>query len=595
MKKFLALVILLVLGALVLRLWWPTAGPEADARSRVDIGQGALVGIADSGDTFAWLGIPYADPPTGDRRWRAPRPAQAWQGLREATDGDRFCPQLASGQNVGLRVWRWGKPAGDEDCLYLNVWAPQQALRDGGGRPVLVWIHGGGNTIGHAGAYNASTLAARHDQVVVAINYRLGALGWFSHAALRESSDNPFDASGNYGVLDMVEALRWVRDNIAAFGGDPQRVTLFGQSAGGRIIVALLASPPAAGLFHGAIIQSGLTDTVSVAEAEEPAHGHPGNSGEVLPRLLVAAGLARDEQQAGDVLRDMDADALMVQLRALPYEQLLSAWPRREFGMYRLPQMIRDGAVLPREDYPEVFSDPARHNAVPVITGTNRDEMTLFMLGDERMIRRRFGLFPRVVDAARFERENEYRSGRWTASAVTELADQLSQGRDDVWAYRFDWDRGRAGWLFDAGTVLKAAHGLEAPFVFGDFRTGVALPGVFDDGNLDDAMALSRQMTSWWAAFARDGRPGRGMRGELPEWQPWPGEDGERRFMILDSADAAGSHMSNEVLDMATLKQALASDPRYSDDAQRCETYWEMFQRSRYWNDAEYRELGCSP
>jgi para-nitrobenzyl esterase len=196
-------------------------------------------------------------------RWRAPLAAAPWTGTRTATAMGSPCIQFW-GPISGLKGHE-GDVVGAEDCLYLNIWAPAAASTPAADErlPVMVWIHGGGNTIGTGNTYNGSHLAGSQKVVVVTINYRLGVLGWLSHPALREGAANAADASGNYGVLDMIEALRWVQKNIAAFGGDPANVTVFGESAGGHDVFALLASPLAKGLFQRAIVQSGSLRTSS--------------------------------------------------------------------------------------------------------------------------------------------------------------------------------------------------------------------------------------------------------------------------------------------------------------------------------------------
>ena len=223
---------------------------------------GEVVGFVGPYGSATWLGIPYAAPPVGDLRWRAPRPVSRWSGVREALVAGSPCVQYA-GPFGGMENVSRGQPAGSEDCLFLNVYAPH-ASTPTSRLPVMVWIHGGGNTVGHAGFYDGGHLAERENVVVVMINYRLGPFGWFRHAALRADGTSDLERSGNFGILDQIRALEWVRDNIAGFGGDPGNVTVFGQSGGGGKVSTLLAMPAARGLFHRAIVMSGsairLTD-----------------------------------------------------------------------------------------------------------------------------------------------------------------------------------------------------------------------------------------------------------------------------------------------------------------------------------------------
>ena len=238
----------------------PEAPPERNDTTLRYTEGGEVVGFIDDFGARAWMGVPFAAPPVGELRWKAPRPPARNSEVVEALAAGPMCPQfetILSGGDLG------GEPSviGNEDCLYLNIWSPPNA-RD---LPVMFWIHGGGNTIGHAGSFIGANLAAAHNLVVVTTNYRLGVFGWFNHPVLQ--TGNPADDSGNYGTLDLVRALEWTRDNIAAFGGDPNRVTVFGESAGAFNTLAMMASPLAAGLFHRAVVQSGGF------EAADPVRG----------------------------------------------------------------------------------------------------------------------------------------------------------------------------------------------------------------------------------------------------------------------------------------------------------------------------------
>ena len=230
--------------------------PEADPSSARRLVQGPIVGSSHATHAaHVWRGLPFAQPPTGSLRWRAPKPPAAWTETREAIGRGAECVQLDITDPTEV--------IGDEDCLTLDVYAPRfaaDAVPTGGKRrPVMLWIHGGGNSMGSSEVYDAARLAAENDVVVVVIQYRLGVFGWMSHPALRASASSPEDASGNFGTLDTIRALEWVQENAAAFGGDPDNVTVFGESAGGINVYALMLSPRAKGLFHRAIAQSGFS------------------------------------------------------------------------------------------------------------------------------------------------------------------------------------------------------------------------------------------------------------------------------------------------------------------------------------------------
>ena len=562
---------------------------------------GEVVGYRDDQGAHAWLGIPFAQPPVGALRWHAPQPAAPWSGTREALTFGSTCSQFGGAAT--------GTPetgvVGSEDCLTLNVYAPPFAAERvpiGGERlPVLVWIHGGGNSSGSSSTYGmASRLAVRHRLVIVTINYRLGLLGWFRHSALHDASASAEDRSGNYGTLDQIAALKWVRDNIAAFGGDPNRVTVFGESAGGWDVFTLLASPLARGLFHGAISQSGVTRTYSTTQAEhfvdDTEPGEPGSSGDVLLRMLSADGLARDPTSAKQVLASWSEAEIRRYLYGKSPQQLLAVFEHSAFGMYRSPRLFADGSVIPREPLLTVFHDASRYNAVPLIAGTNRDEYKLFALTQPELVGFWFGKIPHIRDARRHELITSYLSLAWKALAVDEplIAMRDAQG-PSVYGYRYDWDEAPT-WPVNLQRLFGAAHGMEISMVFGWPEREFA--GEVNDDNLPQRTALSDAMGSYWAEFAYTGSPGKGRDGRLPQWQSWDNTHGAGKWLHLDTAAHGGIRMSSDVVDYAAVKRQLVSDERLQTDAkERCYLYARVF---RYFNvtdqfdPAEYAALGCS-
>jgi len=316
--------------------------PSPEPVDTVRLESGAVRGVV-AGDVVAFKGLPYAAPPVGDRRWRPPAPAENWEGVRDATDYGAICIQPPSNGDPGV-----GPLPMSEDCLTLNVWAPVQRVEP---LPVMVWIHGGGynNGSGTAALYDGSALA-RRGVVVVTINYRVGRLGFFDHPAL--AAERPVDEpAGNYGVMDQIAALEWVRDNIGALGGDPGNVTIFGESAGGVAVTQLMVAPSARGLFHKAIVQSGLGRQRS-AELALDRPGRPSAQS-------LGVTFARSAR--------LPADADAVQLRALPAEALLSPMPA-----FYSDNLIVDGIIL-SEDVVEAFA-AGRQAPVPLILGTNSAE-----------------------------------------------------------------------------------------------------------------------------------------------------------------------------------------------------------------------------
>ena len=324
----------------------------ADPQSRRTTKLGAVVGFLDRTNTHAWLGIPYAQPPVDDLRWRAPRPPTPWQGTREALQFCSPCVQIG-GPLAGVPKDQFSKVVGSEDCLYLNIWAPRftpdTVPQDTDRLPVMVWIHGGGNSIGTASTYYfAHHIAGTHKLIVVTINYRLGVFGWFYHSALNGRDTSVEDRSGNYGTLDMIQALRWVQQNIAAFGGDPAKITIFGESAGGFNVYSLLASPLAKGLFHRAIVQSGGLRTITLNRAEnfidDPIPGDPASSKEIFNDLLIAEGLVKDRTQAKAHQATMSQQETANYLRHKSPADLLAPLKVSFSGMYSFPNSF--GMVL---------------------------------------------------------------------------------------------------------------------------------------------------------------------------------------------------------------------------------------------------------
>jgi len=580
-----------------LGLWWayvqvstPSPHPhDADAQTRVVTEQGAVVGFVDQLGSHAWMGIPFAEAPVGDLRWRAPQPAKPWQGDLQTLQPGNLCSQYAS-QLSGDGDSADGSTTGSEDCLYLNVWAPT-AARTGERVPVMLWLHGGGNSIGHGGSYSGDALAVKENVLVVTINYRLGPLGWFSHPAL--SNGDPLDDSGNYGSLDVIAALQWTRDNIAAFGGDPGNVTLFGESAGAADTLAMMASPLARDLFHKAIVQSGgfRTSPVSTAQnfIDDLEAGHAFSGREVVNQLLVADGTAADRATASEQQRDTSDTEIKNYLYSKSAEEILAIYDGRGFGMIDFVQLIADGHVLPEGSADEVFASRDSYNAVPVVLGTNRDEAALFMVRDPRHVENRFGVFPKLKDEAAYLTDVRYSSLAWKTRGVDDLARLMTKHQPaDVYAYRFDWDEEDSIMGYDLGTALGAAHGLEIAFAFGSFEGGMGLSYLYPQTPQRDE--LSRSMMGYWANFARTGAPGNGSSGTEVAWTPWGVDD--QRMLILDTTTDAGIRMSDEEVSMPSIKALLAADAGIGSNRQRCRVYVQSFAFNGPLDLSEYQAFG---
>lgn len=461
----------------------------------------------DEGRTAVWRGIRYAEPPVGALRWRAPVPAAPWSGVADATAFGGTSPQIP---NPAVPQ---GPAPQDEDCLFLNVWRPslQEAL-PGDRRPVMVWIHGGAYTLGSASQpiYDGSRLVEVGDVVLVTLNYRLGALGFLdlrsavsgdSGVSAAAAGSDAFDT--NPALRDVLLALGWVRDNIAAFGGDPDRVTVFGQSAGGGIIAALLAAPAAAGLFHRAIVQSAPATSMYGPER--------------------AAAVARRFLEAADA-----TGATPDELRALPVGTVLRAAasvytgiPQEHPGTLAFAPSV-DGDLLPES--PIAVLSAGRGHPVPLVIGSNRDEATLFKVmrssllpltrrGLDAMFARMLEENPGVEAPSRDQVLAAYAGlprraigvGMATDIAFRMPAVWIAEGHSAVaptYLYRFD----HATPLLRLAGV-GAAHASDLYYVWGNLEATPRDPS-FRLGGKAEARRVTRRVQERWTAFAHGRPPG---------------------------------------------------------------------------------------
>nr|WP_165388328.1 carboxylesterase family protein [Sphingomonas populi] len=457
-------------------------GAAGWAGPTVNTAQGRLEGDTARG-VSAFKAIPYAAPPVNDLRWRAPRPAQAWKGVRSATAFGAVCPQ-AQVTWAGHDLDRTS-----EDCLTLNVWTPR--VTAGGRLPVLVWFHGGGYTAG-AGSqrtYEGTTLA-RLGAVIVTINYRLGVLGYLAHPAL--SKESPLGTSGNYGLLDQIAALRWARANIAKFGGDPANVTIAGQSAGGGSAMLVTVSPLARGLFQKAIFESGT------------ALGLPGAEGE--------AGLKQAEDAGTAYAQRLHAGTI-AQLRAMPAAALVAAAAPR---IVTAP--IRDGTVVPL-DITAAYRT-GRDAGVPVLLGWNSNEAARFLdhatlAGYAADVRQTFPviapdllrLYPASSDATATRAALDMMSDTdfgWRGWSIAEA--RTAKGDAPVFVYQFDNPPPGV----DGARSDGAVHSDELNYVWGNHDPARRWPAT--------DTAFAGLMQRYWITFARTGNPN---RVGLPQWAPY--------------------------------------------------------------------------
>jgi para-nitrobenzyl esterase len=482
-------------------------------------------------NVVTWEDIPYAVPPEGDLRWKAPRALISPESNIQPQDGNG-CLQEASIyagiQGEGI--------VGQEDCLYLDIKAPVNNLNKS--LPVMFWIHGGGNTSGVKDYYDFSELIREHEVLVVTINYRLGPMGWFTHPAI-QGLQNGIDKTSNFGTLDIMEALKWVRTNIQNFGGDPNNITIFGESAGGNNVLSLLASPMGNGLFHKAISQSGYTTSFTKEEAIGV-----NQKGTIVNRLGSDLVLSSYDLSGYGSIKNLFnndpnqyAEEYQRYLRSIDGKAFLEIYEKLSQDTYdRLPLLTRDGIVTHIDGVSAGLAASAEKNNIPVIAGSNKDELSLWLGSNRYFVNASYPLTKLVpIPKIEFKREDLYklwvntRSLGWKLRGVDEPLMELEKaGYDSLYAYRFDWDDQSSSYFADFPNLIGAAHGFEISFITGDFKFGPIGRFVYPEGELRDQM--QETMMQAWTSFAKTGIPN---TGKSQEWKKFNSVD--RSFMKLDS------------------------------------------------------------
>jgi para-nitrobenzyl esterase len=481
----------------------------------IKVDGGLLQGTVEDGLTI-YRGIPYAAPPVGELRWRPPQPAPKWQGTRVADQYGRACIQT----NAAITKL----PAPSEDCLYLNVWTPAKSVNEK--VPVMVWIHGGGFVAGTPAerTYDGAWLA-KNGVLVVSIGYRLGVMGFLSHPELSAESEK--HVSGNYGLLDMIAGLNWVQKNISALGGNPNRVTIFGESAGAAAVSILCASPLSKGLFHGAIAESGAFFAPVRAGSTGPGDG-------VNP-------LASAEKAGAEWAKNQGAASIQ-ELRKLPADTLQAASMRRpgSGGMMTGPSVTGpnvDGWVVPGDQYK--LYQAGRYNDVPVMVGYNSDEGATFGGAMSHQayvdsVRTRYGasadkllaVYPggdtpaEKRTARNLMRDSSFGSHSWSWARL-----QTQTGKSRVFYYFFDVHPDYPADSPKAG--FGSPHASELPYLFDDL-SGPNHPAPVTPA--DHKMA--EVMRAYWTNFAKTGDPnGPGV----PKWTAYDANNAQTLHFTFDS------------------------------------------------------------
>jgi len=502
-----------------------------------------------SDDIMIWKAIPYAKPPVGDLRWKAPEDPDRWHGVRDATAACSPCSQ-----QVTDKFWRPapGKFTGSEDCLYLDIYRPRTLERD---LPVFVWIHGGANIIGDAQLYNGSRLAKRGNMVVVVIQYRLGMMGWLTHPALRNGTAD--DNSGNYGTLDTMKALAWVQDNIEAFGGNPDRVTVGGQSAGGQHVMNLIITPKTDVVFQKALAESPALSalmplrTQSVGDAQANA---------IIDKLLIGDGLAADAASAAAYRAGMSNTDIAAYLRGKNAVAIMQAAIASSPTLSMpVPTSFMDGVVMPTTDWLTAISN-GKFKKVPLIIGTTKyefkDLMTLYAAllavfhvptsapaytwNDLYAVINETGsptlsqVLPTVTDQFVYEYTGLMKSREWQSECNTiARAVKTVDPANAVYSYLFTWTGGGDPALADFSKIFGASHAQDVPFFFGD-DTDLFQGYSFTEANRQGRVALQGAMMDYLCTFVRSGNVNPKCSA-LPEWTQWSNTAGDPKFIKFDA------------------------------------------------------------
>jgi len=537
---------------------------EVKNDNTVSTNSGIVEGRLKKGIIF-WEDIPYAQPPVGELRWKAPRDIQSNDAKIYPKDNN-FCIQKNSNLG-GTAQFSDRKISGSEDCLYLDIFAPKKKSESL--LPVMFWIHGGGNTSGLKDLYDFSKMVKNHNVIVVRINYRLGPFGWFTHPAI-QNLQNGIDKTSNFGTLDIVSALKWVNINIHRFGGNPNNITIFGESAGGHNVYSLMVNDQAKGLFQKAISMSGYTTSISVEDSYKPLETssiYNQSSWNIVNKIT---------NNKQDILKTEDVRKILYSMSSDNF-----------FGYYvdrksyeEIPLLTADGIVIPKIGLKDALSNKEYVNNLPIISGSNRDEVKLWLATATYFVDLDYSFLgsilriPKVVlkDEDAFEAFNFYRSQAWKIRGVDDPIDGfLDIGIEDVYAYRFDWDDHRKLLIADFKKLIGAAHATEIPILTGNSLLvgGYPLSGLIYPNGVSKKFT-SKNMMKYWTNFAKYGEPGKSTNNI--QWKRYDKEN--KSFLIIDSKK--NLKMDKESYSLKSLSTKLFNDSRVND-LEKCVILLQMF------------------
>ena len=521
-----------------------------------------------------WEDIPYAKAPVGDLRWKAPQKIESSLELIQPKS-ENFCIQRTSSFGGSSDFTNNEFISGNEDCLYLDIFTPLNKSKKL--LPVMFWIHGGSNTSGLKDIYDFRKLVRKYDVIVVRINYRLGPFGWFTHPAI-QGFQNGIDKTSNFGTLDIISALEWVNENITLFGGDPNNITVFGESAGGHNVLSLLVSSKAKGLFQKAISMSGYTTSISLKDAYKQTNqsfSSNYSSWEIVNKIIKNIPSNKkqneyDNQELRDILLDLSGKEFY------------------EYYAYRknyeeIPLLTNDGIVIPKVGLRAALSIKEHVNSVPTMIGSNRDEVKFWLAFSEYFVDLDFSIggsifgLPKIIlkDENAYEAFNYYRSNSWKVRGVDEPLNFLAKaGNNKLYSYRFDWDDQRRFIVADFQKIFGATHALEVPLLAGDNTLvgGRPVSNFIYPRGISNRY-ISRNMMKFWTNFAKKGEPG--FSTNNIEWKPYVASNtNSRSFMILDNKK--NLRMSSDISSLKILTRELFNDERLNK-TEKCVVLYQMF------------------